>query len=336
MKFFAPLRLCAILFALPAFAAVQGTITNKTTGRPQAGVSVTVLKLEEQQGMVPVGQATTDAQGRFRVEAPPPAGMPYLVRADFRGVGYHAPARPGSGPDIEVSIDVYDTTAGKSAAKLAGHQVILQPVTGRLMVLETYTVTNSTSPPRTYSAKESFRFWLPDVEPQDLSVSATGPGQLPLRQTTEAKGKGLYSMDYAFRPGNTKLEVTYRLPYESEYVFKKGGAEGPEIQVIVPLEGVVVKGKNLAETSRDTSQGAVFYTWKGPQPLELEIAGTMPEPAAAGAGAGEGGGAGGGEEISTVERPNSITESRWPVLVVLGTALALGLAHLYRLDLLKK
>ncbi len=307
-------------------AAVQGTVTNGTTGKPQAGVEVQVMKLEG--GMVPIGNVTTGADGRFKVDAPPPSGqLPYLVRADFKGVGYFAPSRTA---DADLALTVYDTTTDKSAYRLTGHQVVLEPHAGQMMVLETYTVANSTAPPRTFFSKESFQFTLPTDEVQEMSVSATGPGQLPLRQTSTPKGKGVHSLDYAFRPGETRLEISYKVPYQDGYTFKQPAIPGlAETEVIAPSDGVTVTGKFLTMSSKDESKRAAFYTWAGRQPLELTIAGALPDALPSGP---EAGAAGGGEELSTVERPSFITQTRWPVLTVLLAALALGLLHLYRME----
>jgi hypothetical protein len=317
------LSLFCILCASVANAAVQGTVTNGTTGKPQAGVSVTVMKLEG--GMVPVGEATTAAGGRFRIDAPPPSGqLPHLVRADYKGVGYFGAARTA---DADLALTVYDTTTDKSSYRLTAHQVVLEPHTGQMMVLETYTVNNTTAPPKTYYSEGSFQFALPSDEVTELSVSATGPGQLPLRQSPVSKGKGQYGLDYAFRPGETRLEISYKIPYQDGFVFKQPAIPGPvETEVIAPMEGVTVKGEHLKASSTDESKRAAFYTWTGKRGLELTISGALPD-AAPGAASGEEGG-----ELSTVERPSFVTESRWPVLTVLLAALAFGLLHLYRME----
>ena len=53
------MRYLAFLAALPLMAAVQGTVTNQTTGQPQAGAVVSLMNLGA--GMSPVGAARTDA-----------------------------------------------------------------------------------------------------------------------------------------------------------------------------------------------------------------------------------------------------------------------------------
>ena len=59
---------CAAIFFLCAgvtFAAMDGTVVNKTTGEPQAGVTINLVK-PGAQGMQAIGSAVSDAAGTFR------------------------------------------------------------------------------------------------------------------------------------------------------------------------------------------------------------------------------------------------------------------------------
>src|SRR5437763_1392680 len=111
------LRALAVLLSLSSFialdlsaAAIHGIVVNETTGKPQAGVQVTLMKLE--QGMVPIGSMKSSADGSFTIEAPPPsAEIPYLVRGDYQNIAYHAAARDAS---TEVKLKVYDKTTDHS------------------------------------------------------------------------------------------------------------------------------------------------------------------------------------------------------------------------------
>ena len=52
------------LSATVLFASIDGTVINRTTSKPQAGVSVTLVK-PGQQGMQTLGTTVTDASGHF-------------------------------------------------------------------------------------------------------------------------------------------------------------------------------------------------------------------------------------------------------------------------------
>ncbi len=58
--------LALLLTAASAFAAVDGTVVNRSTGKPQAGAVVTLFKLT-QAGPQLIQATKTDAQGKFAI-----------------------------------------------------------------------------------------------------------------------------------------------------------------------------------------------------------------------------------------------------------------------------
>jgi hypothetical protein len=346
MKSAALLTLLAAV-SLPA-AAINGVVGNGTTGKPQAGVHITLMKLD--QGMVQIGSAVSGADGTFSIDAPPPAAdVPYLVRADYQDVAYHGAARDNIKP---VNILVFDKTSDRSKVMLTSHQLIVEPRQGRMLVSEVYTINNQTSPQRTLvgsgvgsgSLKDTFQFTAAKGVVQDLNVSVSGGSQLPLRQTANEHPNGVYGLDLPIKPGEMKVEVNYKLPYEDSFAFEQNAGKSllsgtPEVTVIAPLDVVTLAGTSLTLTKQEPKQGAAFYAWNSPQPLKFSISGVLPEsggPAAGGGGgqtvaSGEGGGdANSSEALSTVENQNFVFQARWKILIVLAAALLLGLFNLYR------
>src|SRR5437588_9722359 len=104
-------RLLAVLCPLssvlcPAFA-IDGVVTNATTGKPQPSVKVTLIH-PGQNGMQQLGSAESDAQGAFRIDKEVPS-PPALLQADFKGVNYNSVLAPGA-PTSGVRVTVYDVT----------------------------------------------------------------------------------------------------------------------------------------------------------------------------------------------------------------------------------
>ena len=90
-------RIGFVLLLAPALLfAIDGTVINKTTGKPQPNAVVELMKLGK--GMDSAGTAKTDAQGRFEFKVPVEQ-VPYLVQAQFDGVHYNKMIPPGS-PDF--------------------------------------------------------------------------------------------------------------------------------------------------------------------------------------------------------------------------------------------
>ena len=53
-----------VMCCAPAAAAITGTVMNRTTGKPQAGITVSLLRMG-QKGPEPAGDVKSDAQGKF-------------------------------------------------------------------------------------------------------------------------------------------------------------------------------------------------------------------------------------------------------------------------------
>jgi hypothetical protein len=220
-----------------------------------------------------------------------------------------------------------------------------------MLVSEVYTINNETQPPRTLvgsgSVKDTFQFAASKGVVQDLSINVSGPSQLPLRQTANEHPNGVYGLDLPLKPGETKVEVNYKLPYEDSYQFEQNAGKSllsgtlsgtPEVTVIAPLDVVTLAGANLTLTKQEPKQGAAYYAWNSPQPLKFSISGVLPDnggpeaggaPSQAGSAGGEGD-ANASEALSTVENQNFVFQARWKILIVLAAALVFGLINLYR------
>ena len=197
---------CASLIA--SAGTLQGTVRNGTTGQPAAGVDVILIQL--QGGMQPVENTKTDAQGHFQFTHPQIGAAPMLVRAVYRGVNYHEPIPPGK---TTAEVQVFEPTDKAGTFAIAARAVILQPNATDLLVGEEYSIENKTQPPMAYFHQNgSFVFALPDGA-QLSQVSAAGASGMPVVQGTIDKGKGLEAIDFPFRPGESNVRVSYKVPY---------------------------------------------------------------------------------------------------------------------------
>ena len=168
---------------------------------------------------------------------------------------------------------------------------------------------------------------------------------MPLKRAANEHADGTYGLELPLKPGETKIEVNYRLPYEGSFSFEKAGgklllAGAPEVSVIAPLDAVKLDSPLLKLEKQEASQGAAFYNWTSTQPLKFGISGILPEKAEGEAppqssGPGAGGDANSSEDLSTMENQNFVFQVRWKILIVLAAALTLGLANLFRTPLKK-
>jgi hypothetical protein len=89
-----------------ASAAIDGTVTNRTTGKPQPGATVTLYKIT-QNGPESLESVKSDAAGKFSIAQNPPG--PRLLQSAYDGVTYAHMLPPGT-PSTGVALDVYNSS----------------------------------------------------------------------------------------------------------------------------------------------------------------------------------------------------------------------------------
>jgi hypothetical protein len=195
-----------ILFPVAAMAAtITGTVTNRTTNKPAAGDTVTLL----QQGMTELAHGTTDAQGRFSIDAP--AAGPYLLRVTQDGAAYYQSATEGQ----PVNVDVY--SAGAHVAGVTTEVLMFRaqtdPSGAVLNVTEDFVVKNESKPAMTQFSKAPFDVYLPAGAVVE-ATAAKGPNGMPTAEDlTPQAVKGQYSVMFPIKPGETQIEIAYHMPY---------------------------------------------------------------------------------------------------------------------------
>jgi len=275
---------CALLIA--SAGTLQGTVRNGTTGQPAAGVDVILIQL--QGGMQPVGNTKTDTQGHFEFTHPQIGAGPMLVRAVYRGVNYHEPIPPGK---TTAEVQVFEPTDKAGTFAIAARAVILQPNATDLLIGEEYSIENKTQPPVAYFHQNgSFVFALPDGA--ELSqVSAAGASGMPVVQGTIDKGKGLEAIDFPFRPGESNVRVSYKVPYAGNETKLRISSPYPvaRLAVFAP-PGVTVTGEGFSPAGQEQGFNAYMReSVAANTPLIVKVSGTAPMQSSS-----QGGGAGGG------------------------------------------
>jgi hypothetical protein len=214
----AVLLACVLSFGVFAKAeTLSGTVTNGTTGKPASGDDVVLLTLA--QGMQESGRTKTDPQGKFSFNFD--SGGPHLVRVNHQGVNYFPAGGPIMPGGTTTEIKVFD-----SAKKLDGvtenvRVMRVQADQGSLQVIELISVMNKSAPPRALMSDRTYEFFLPDGAQVDESA-AQGPGGMPVNSAPvpDDKVKGKYYFVFPIRPGETRFQVAYHLPYSGEATFK--------------------------------------------------------------------------------------------------------------------
>jgi hypothetical protein len=268
---------------------LNGTVKNGTTGQVAAGADVILIQL--QGGMQPVANTKTDAQGHFSFDNPQLGTGPMLVRVVYKGVNYHEPITPGK---MSATIEVFEPTNDPKSFSIANHAIILQPNGADLMVGEEYMIANKTQPPLAfYRADGSFDFTLPDGADFN-QASAWGASGMPVVQGTIDKGKNKMAIAFPFRPGESGVRLSYKVPYAGNHVTLQNVSSYSSAHLIIAAPpSVQISGAGIVAAGQD--QGFNVYTRDNVTanaPIEISVSGTAPMPSAS-QGSGGGGQAGG-------------------------------------------
>ena len=202
----------AALFACQAALAqaITGAVTNGTTGKPAAGIEVVLV--DPMQGMAELAKTTTDQQGKFSLPAGAAQG-PRLVRATRDGVNYFQMAPPGTS---NVAIEVYDAARKVERIEGTADVIRIQTAGSTLQMVELLAVTNASSPPRTLIAEPGFEVVLPPGAKLS-GADAQGPNGQPISISPQQLArKGHYALPYSLKPGETRFQLAYELPYSGQ------------------------------------------------------------------------------------------------------------------------
>jgi hypothetical protein len=197
-----------------AFAAqITGTVTNATTNTPSSGDDVVLLSLAN--GMDEVAKTKTDRQGHYTLNVPD-EGAQHLVRVVRQSVNYFKSAPPGT---ATADITVYDAATQLEGLATNARVFHLQASGGSLEVEESYIINNQSQPPRSKIGNQTFAVTLP-AGAEMGEASLIGPSGMPLTVAAVPSGvTNRYAYDFPIRPGQTRFEVTYKLPYSGTYDF---------------------------------------------------------------------------------------------------------------------
>jgi hypothetical protein len=327
------LLLLAFFAASAAAQTVSGVVTNGTTGKPAANVEVSLLTLAN--GMSESGSTRTDAQGHYSMPMENTGG-PHLVRATYQGANYFTMVPPGMS---QGNISIYE--GAKKIDGISGTVDVmkLQSDGKTLQAIELWAVDNHSSPPRTLTADNSFEIALPDGAQIDEADVQSPNGQPIQTMPVPLKTKNHYGFNFALKPGETRFQVAYHMPYS--------GAASISPKLLMPYEHFVVMVptsmkldlKNPSQFQPMTDQpGSTVQVARAAGPgtdvsFNISGTGTIPDNAQQtqggqpAAGAQQDDSRPGGGLGPPIDAPDALAKYRWPLLVVLLVVL-FGVAYL--------
>jgi 5-hydroxyisourate hydrolase-like protein (transthyretin family) len=305
----------AMVAALSGFAlaeSITGTVINKTTNKPAAGDDVVLIRL--QQGMQEASRTKTDSRGRFTLDVPD-KGI-HLVRVTHDKANYFRPAPEGT---QSVEVEVYSAAA--KVEGISGEADVMRIQTDEsgkgLRVVENFFVKNESTPPRTQFSDRPFEFYLPEGAVVEGSA-ALGPGGMPVQASPVPLGDANhFAFIFPIRPGETRFQITYRLPYGGNFKFAPRMVMPTDtIAVMMPKSMTFKGGASTPYTPVTEDTTAQTYVARNVAPSEaldftVSGSGQLPRDSGAAASAGQGGAgaadasapAGAGNVAATDTRP---------------------------------
>ena len=164
-----------------------------------------------------------------------------------------------------------------------------------LQVVENFFVKNESSPPLTQFSDRPFEFYLPEGAVVEGSA-ALAPGGMPVQASPVPLGEpNHYAFIFPIRPGETRFQITYKLPYSGSLKFSPRVMMPTDtIAVMMPKSMTFKPGPSAPYTPVTEETTAQTYVARGVAPsqaLDFTVSGTgqMPRDTGAAAAAGEGG-----------------------------------------------
>jgi hypothetical protein len=338
MRKFLPFTLALLLAVSASAATLTGTVVNKTTGKPASGDEVALLALSS--GMSEIGKTKTDASGKFSFPLDNDAS-PHLVRVTHQGVSYFPPGGPVRPGVSTVEIPVYDAASKIDNVSTTVTVLRVQADAGNLQLLQLVALNNQSNPPRALSGDRTYEFYLPEGAAIDQTI-VQGPGGMPVQTASKSDGKNKYHFSYAIKPGETRFEIAFHLPYSGEATFTPKITDNIQHFVVMMPKSMKFEAKDASRfspmTDDPTSTVQVATQVKPGTDVSFRVSGTglLPdEQQGAGqqqAQAGSGGGMGtagpdnrpGGGLGPPTDAPDPLHNFRWYILGGLAVVMVAG------------
>jgi hypothetical protein len=278
-----------VVAALSGFAfadSITGIVTNKTTNKPSGGDDVVLIRLA--QGMQESTRTKTDAKGHFTLEIPNGDNGLHLVRVTHDKANYFRPAPQGT---QSVEVEVFNAAAKVKGVSSEADVMRLQTdESGKaLRIIENFFVKNESNPPLTQFSDRPFEFYLPEGAVVEGSA-ALAPGGMPVQASPVPLGEpNHYAFIFPIRPGETRFQITYRLPYSGSLKFAPRVMMPTDtIAIMMPKSMTFKPGPSAPYspvTEETTAQTYVARNAQPSQALDFTVSGTGQMPRDTGAAA---------------------------------------------------
>ena len=255
-------------------AAVDGTVTNKTTNKAQANATVTLYKLG-QAGMESIESVKSSADGQFTIQQN--AEGPHLVQTAFDGVTYNHMLPPNA-PRTGLQLIVYNALSKAGKARIRQHAILLEPSGTELSVREIYFFDNPGDTAWNDPEGGTLRFYTPQGMAGNVQVTATAPQGMPIQRAADkTRQADVLKVDFPIKPGETTIELAYKVAFTSPGTYSGRILQAGEATRVIAPKGVTLKSANLESEGQEPRTQASIYKLNGRE-YKIEIDGAVIRP----------------------------------------------------------
>ena len=253
-----PLLGLAILLPVLAYAAIDGTVINGTTGKPQANATVTLYKVGGN-GPESIQSVKSSPDGKFFITADAQGPGPRLVQAAFDGAVYNHMLPPGA-PANGITVNVYQSSTKPGEAHVEQHVMILEPDGKNLTVTEFFDFKNAGKVTFNDPANGTLRFWLPAAAQGKAAINVQSPGSVPVRRAPQKTSEpNVVKLDFPILPGDSRVDINYTMPFTTPGDFEiKTFYKGNSTKLAAP-PGVILKAEGLKDLGQEPRSKATVY-----------------------------------------------------------------------------
>jgi hypothetical protein len=183
---------------------------------------------------------------------------------------------PPGQPSTGLNIEVYNSSKSQGAAKVGKHMILFEPSGAQIAVNETYLYHNTGKTAWNDPDLGTLKFAIPQGASKP-TVQATAPGGMPLGAAVNRNPRTeSYGVDFAIKPGDTRFDVAYTVPYTAGADFSgKVLTQDENTYLIVPA-GVTMTGDNLNDLGAEPKSQAHIYGLTGAT-YKVKLTGSVPD-----------------------------------------------------------
>ncbi len=167
--------------------------------------------------------------------------------------------------------------AGAAGPELSQHVFLFEPGEKELTVTESFLFKNPEKTAVHDPVAGAVRVRVPEASGGTIQVTTTGPDNVPRQGASGKTGKkDIYKVDFPIPPGESRIDVAYRLPFTSPGKFSNRPLQKAAVTRLVAPPGVELAGQGLEVAGVEPrSQARIFNAAGGKFEIEIRGAGSI-------------------------------------------------------------